>query len=249
MLLAEGHSVLATHRTELDSTNLHTVSEFCRRVPSGTSILHSVPLVRSGHGWLPPTAALAPLLERAARVVYLSTTGVYGAQLHIDENSLPAPRTAREAMRVDEERRVREFCSAALILRPAAIYGPGRGVHVSLRNGTHRLWGNGANYISRIYVDDLAALCTAALQSKLGGAYPVADETPCQAQEITDFCASLVGVAAPAPTGRLPEDDTRSANRQVDGRAICRLLGVELRHRSYKTGIIAALEAERTQSG
>jgi nucleoside-diphosphate-sugar epimerase len=245
MLLAKGHRVLATHRTELDSANPETVSEFCRRVPAGTSILHSVPLVRNGHAWFPPTEALAPLLERAARIVYLSTTGVYGAQTHVDENTVPAPRTARETMRVDEERRVRELCPSTLILRPAAIYGPGRGVHVSLRNGTHRLWGNGANYISRIYVDDLAALCAAALQAELGGAYPVADETPCQAREITEFCASLLGVAAPAPTGRLPEDDTRSANRQVDGRAIYRLLGVELRHKSHQTGILAALEAER----
>ncbi|MBL8295336.1 MAG: NAD-dependent epimerase/dehydratase family protein [Bryobacterales bacterium] len=246
MLLAKGHSVLATHRTELDSANPETVSEFCRRVSAGTSILHSVPLVRNGHDWLPPTEALAPLLERAARIVYLSTTGVYGAQPYVDENTLPAPRAARETMRVDEERRVRELCPSTLILRPTAIYGPGRGVQVSLRNGTHRLWGDGTNYISRIYVDDLAALCAAALQSTLGGAYPVADEAPCEAREITQFCASALGIAAPAPLGRLPEDDTRSANRQVDGRAICRLLGVELQHRSYKTGIIAAIEAEKT---
>lgn len=248
ILVAGGHTVLATHRTELDIIIPETVAAFCRRAPAGASILHSVPLVRNGSALLPSTPVLAPLLEGARRVVYLSTTGVYGAQTHVDENSSPAPRTAREIMRVDEERRVGELCPSALILRPAAIYGPGRGVHVSLRNGTHRLWGDGTNYISRIYVDDLAALCVAALQATLAGAFPAADETPCEAREITEFCAPLVGTTAPAPTGRLPAGDTRGANRRVDGRAVCRLLGVRLRHRSYQTGILAALDAEKSRA-
>lgn len=208
-------------------------------------MLHSIPLVRRGDGYLEPTPVLEPLLQRAGRVVYLSTTGVYGAQQYVDETTLPAPRTPREALRVAEEQRVLRSCPSSLILRPAAIYGPGRGVHVSLRNGTHRLWGTGTNFISRIHVDDLAVLCVAALRASLQGAFPVADEEPCRSREITQFCAELVGAAPPAPSGTLPAEDTRSANRQVDGRAICRLLGVRLRFPSYRTGIPAAIEAEQ----
>ena len=240
--------MLATHRTELDIANPESVSEYSRTVPDGVAVLHSVPLVRQGEAYVAPTPVLSPLLERARRVVYLSTTGVYGAQRHVDEKSVPAPRTRREAMRVEEERRVRSACPSSLVLRPAAIYGPSRGVHVSLRNGTHRLWGNGTNFISRIHVDDLATLCAAALQTSLVGSYPVADETPCPAREITGYCAALLGVKAPTPTGILPPEDTRSANRRVDGRWICRLLGVELRYLSYRTGVLAALEAERFTS-
>jgi len=213
-------------------------------VPEGVAVLHSIPLVRQDDRLVEPSPALSPLLERAARVVYLSTTGVYGAQHHVDETTLPAPTTPREALRVAEEQRVQRSCPSTLILRPAAIYGPGRGVHVSLRKGTHRLWGNGTNFISRIHVDDLAALCAAALQTSLPGAFPVADEEPCPAREITEYCAALLGVAPPEPSGRLPAEDTRSANRQVNGRAICRLLGVDLRFPSYRTGIPAAIEAE-----
>ena len=38
--------------------------------------------------------------------------------------------------------------------------------------------------------------------------------------------------------------ETRRSNRKVDGRAIRRLLGIELRYPSYRTGIPASLAAE-----
>ena len=64
-------------------------------------------------------------------------------------------------MRVDEENDVLAGPWSSLILRPAAIYGPDRGVHVSLAQGRHRMLGDGSNYISRIHVDDLAAITAA----------------------------------------------------------------------------------------
>ena len=66
-----------------------------------------------------------------------------------------------------------------MILRPAAIYGPGRGVHVSMEEGRFRFVGGGDNFVSRIHVDDLAAHVEAALLSDITGAWPVADEHPC----------------------------------------------------------------------
>ena len=112
---------------------------------------------------------------------------------------------------------------------------------MSLREGKHRYWGDGSNYISRIHVDDLAALTEAALLSDLTGAYPVADDEPARAIDITRFCAELLSVPVPPPESGLPGEDTRRSNRRVDGRAIRRALGVELVFPSYRLGIPAAV--------
>ncbi|MEZ5354905.1 MAG: NAD-dependent epimerase/dehydratase family protein [Bryobacteraceae bacterium] len=266
IMAAAGHRVLATqHRADLaipgvesihfDASDPALVSRLAQSIPSNARLLHSIPLVSaapldSGAPSAPvpptlrPTPMLAPVLERAERVVYLSTTGVYGAQHIVDETTAPAPRIARERMRVEEELQIAAACPSTLILRPAAIYGPGRGVHVSLRQGRHKLWGDGSNVISRIHVDDLAAIAAAALASDLTGAFPVADDDPCAAIEITRFCADLLGIHPPKPMGTLPPEDTRSANRHVDGQAIRRLLGVELRYPGYRQGVPAAIAAE-----
>jgi nucleoside-diphosphate-sugar epimerase len=97
---------------------------------------------------------------------------------------------------------------------------------------------SGDNFISRIHVDDLAAICEAALLGDVTGAYPVADDEPCTSGEIAEFCARLLGV--PLPTGPVAAPRI-FGDRKVNGRAIRRLLGVELRYPSYRTGIPASL--------
>jgi len=237
-----GLDVIATHRSTFDATRPGDAGELARRLSPGCRVLHSIPVTGV-------TDLLEPVLRRASRIVYLSTTGVYGAARHVDETTPPAPRTPREHARVEEERSLVRVFPKTLILRPAAIYGPGRGVHVALRNGTHRLWGDGSNYISRIHADDLAAIAEAALLCDLAGAFPVADDHPCPAREISDYCCEVLGLPLLAPSGALPPEDTRAADRRVDGRAIRRLLGVALEYPSYRVGIPACLSSEAATTG
>jgi nucleoside-diphosphate-sugar epimerase len=186
---------------------------------------------------IPPPAPAAAILAPAGprRVVYLSSTAVYGATRDIDEHTPAAPVDERGRARLAAERDIAGGPWSTLILRPAAIYGPGRGIHESMRKGTYRL--AGGRWVSRIHVDDLAALAEAALLGDLKGAFPVADQEPCLAREIAGFCAGLLGVPMPS------EDATgRTADRRVDGRVICRALGVPLRYPSYRIGIPALLD-------
>ncbi len=90
----------------------------------------------------------------------------------------------------------------------------------------------------------LAAIAEAALLRDLTGCFPVGDDEPCPSLEISTFAATLLGVDPPVPSGELPAGDTRGANRRVDGRAIRRLLGVELRYPNYREGLRAALAEE-----
>ena len=224
-----------------DVLDASTHAALAGAVEPGARGLYSLPVLRTPGGYQATAAIVAPLLAGAVRVVYLSTTGVYGDAHHVDETTPAAPRHLREELRIEEERTLAAAPWSTLVLRPAAIYGPGRGVHESMRAGKYRLPGDGSNYISRIHVDDLAAHCAAALDAAVTGTFPVADDEPCPAREIAGFCANLLSVPMPEFTERLPGDDTRRANRRVDGRAIRAALGVALRYPSYRQGIVASL--------
>jgi nucleoside-diphosphate-sugar epimerase len=263
-LLAQGVPVLATTRNparleevaarggrllRLEVLEQQTLLALREAVPEAVRVLHSIPVVEGAEGPLDPTPRLLEVLSgRIRRLVYLSTTGVYGAAPVVDETTPVAPLGGRERLRVEAEQAVLGGDWSALVLRPAAIYGPGRGVHESIRLGRYRLAGDGANFVSRIHVDDLAAICEAALASEITGAYPVADEEPCTARQMAAFCADLLGLPVPEPTDPAALHRTRQVDRRVDGRAILRLLGLTLRYPSYRTGVPAALAAAGASS-
>jgi len=203
-------------------------------------VLHSVPSLPGGRD----ATLLGALRGKARRVVYLSTTGVYGAADFVDETTAVAPRNPREQARVATEDAVLSGPWEALVLRPAAIYGPGRGVHVSMREGVYRLLGDGRNFISRIHVEDLADVAAAALRQPIVGAYPVADLEPCPAREIAEYCAKLLGLPKPVESADDEVPETRRTNRRVDGRAVFERLGLKIRFPSYREGLAQALAAE-----
>jgi nucleoside-diphosphate-sugar epimerase len=214
-----------------------------REVRPGTRVLHSLPaLGQAGALWDPTPSVLDLLGGRPGRMVYLSTTGVYGNIREVDETTPAAPATGRQRLRLAAEQAVAAGPWPSLILRPAAIYGPGRGVHVRLREGSFKLLGDGSNFVSRIHVDDLASIVVAALFSEVTGAYPVADDEPCPSREIVAYCTKLLGLPMPPSAGPDELDETRRTDRRVDGRAIRRLLGVDLRYPSYREGVSAALD-------
>jgi nucleoside-diphosphate-sugar epimerase len=253
-LLASGARVLITVRDPASAAALErqgaeviawdAASPQTIQIPEGASLLHSIPsLILSNQPVDPTPALLASLRGTPSRIVYLSTTGVYGSVRDVDHQTPADPRSVREFVRVEAERRVAEGPWSTLILRPAAIYGPGRGIHASMARGDYRLVGDGQNYVSRIHADDLAAHVEAGLFSGVVGAYPVADEHPCPAREIAEFCSKLLNVPMPGSVQPEQVHDTRRADRRVDGSEIRRRLVLSLLYPSYLTGIPASLNA------
>jgi nucleoside-diphosphate-sugar epimerase len=249
-LAAAGYRVIATTRSGMpvaagvDTRALELPgARQLAGIPDGVIVLHSIPVIETASGPSDPTPELLRLLgHKPSRVLYLSTTGVYGKQREVDETTAVAPDTEQARLRVAAEQAVVAGPWTSCILRPAAIYGPGRGVHVKLARGEWRLAGDGSNYVSRIHVDDLAVLTQAALlRPDLTGAFPAADEEPCTAFEITRFCAELLRVPEPPRLAAAALHRTRRSDRRVDGRAVCRLLGVRLQYPSYRVGIPASL--------
>lgn len=244
-LAAEGCEVWVTsrHADQLQVQGARAVTlEALADLGPGLAVLHSVPLA---DGPSDPTASLLDLLPRGIeRIVYLSTTGVYGAQREVNEHTPPAPVTPESELRLAAERLVLGGHWNSMVLRPAAIYGPGRGAHVSIPRGKFRLLGDGANFVSRIHVDDLAALAAAALYSREGGAWPVADREPAQSRAVAEFVCGLLGCPMPGSATREELHETRRADRRVQGDAVFRLLDVRLRYPSFREGIPAALASD-----
>jgi CheY-like chemotaxis protein len=215
-LRARGIAVHGTHRDTLNLEHPDALADLRALLAPGMRVLHSVPTLPGEQDRL-AVAALAG----AARVVYFSTTGVYGQTECVDETTPAAPVTDRAKARVRTERAVLNGPWSSLVLRPAAIYGPGRVVR----------YARSPACVSRIHVDDLAAHAEASLFSEVTGAWPVADEHPCPSAEVAEF-ARRVQESAPGPPTR-----PAPASRRVDGSAIRRKLGIALLHPSYKTGV------------
>jgi nucleoside-diphosphate-sugar epimerase len=207
-------------------------------IPPGAILVHSIPPLAE-----PDNSAIHALITniQPRRILYISSTGVYGSQTNVDESTPASPSDEKGRARLKEEEWLADPAfpgRSSLILRSAAIYGPGRGVHVRLREG--KLPRGAGGVVSRIHVDDLVSILEAGIDSALEGAWPVADDCPAASEEVVAWCANRMGIALPADSApRFP-----ASGRRVDGRKIRELLGVPLEYPSYRTGIPASLQEE-----
>lgn len=152
---------------------------------------------------IPPEAGLdASLSESLARtgpsrLVYLSSTGVYGgARGHVDEDTPVDSTSPRAQGRIEAEARYRGL--GGISLRIAGIYGPGRGLHERIRTGTLRIPESGGGRISRVHVDDLVEAIRVVLErGEPGGTYCVADDRPATQAETAAWLCARLGLPLP----------------------------------------------------
>jgi nucleoside-diphosphate-sugar epimerase len=202
-------------------------------LPKHAILAHLIPPV--------PTREMISMLIREiepSRIVYVSSTGVYGDQVDVNEKTPPSPNDERGRLRLEEEHWIAAGPWTSLILRSAAIYGPGRGVHVALREGRVPR-GGGSGIVSRIHVDDLAAIMHAGLFSAIEGAWPVADDDPCSTAEIAAYCSDRQIEKGPANNSEIV-----IPGRRVDGTMVREKLGIELTYPSWRSGIPASIAEE-----
>ncbi|MEY3790342.1 MAG: hypothetical protein RLZ09_1178 [Pseudomonadota bacterium] len=115
------------------------------------------------------TRNLVAILPRHGRLVYVSTTGVYGdcKGAFFDETRPVAPVNARAERRVDAERVLRRWArhheGKLSILRVPGIYAADRLPLERLRQGTPALLDSDDVYTNHIHADDLAQIIALAL--------------------------------------------------------------------------------------
>lgn len=192
------------------------------------------------------------LTGRPARIVYISTCGVYGdcGGALVDETAPVAPRTARARRRLAAEERLRAYGRAhgvpVVILRVGGIYGPGRLPVEHLREGRPVLHPDEARPSNRIHADDLAAVCVAAAErGRADAVYNVCDG---QDSTMTDYffaVADALGLPRP-PTVSLAEAEAvlspamlsyLTESRRLDNRRMREELGVVLQYPDLAAGL------------
>lgn len=116
------------------------------------------------------------------RIVYISTTGVYGDQQgnNVTESTHPQPQTDRGKRRLDAEQVLTEFAYnnavEFVILRVPGIYGMQRLPRKRIESKTPVLHPQFSPFTNHIHEDDLAHICVvAARHSASGEIYNVSD--------------------------------------------------------------------------
>lgn len=191
-----------------------------------------------------------------AKVVYISTTGVYGDAkgAWVDETTPPAPQTERGKRRLDAEQQLRTWGRthqvAVVILRVPGIYGPGRIPVEAVSAGRPVVRLAEANYTNRIHADDLATIClAAAVHGRPDEVYNVSDGQQSSMSEYFLTIADVLGFPRPP---EISWDEAQrvlspgllsylAESRRIDNSKMLRELGVQLRYPALLEGLRASL--------
>ena len=266
-LLADGHDVRACSRSlhklqALAALGAHTfeVDGMKRRSfgpplygASEARVVYSIPPIPgTPPGMTVGRAAEAAQLAGARAFVYLGSTAVYGETPSgetVDEESPIAISDPEAGPRIAEESAVDTAQLSGIrtiILRLAAIYGPGRGVRERLKRGDYPLIDDGVHWYSRVHVDDLCGIIrVAAEDAPIGARYCVADDHPATQREYVEWLCARLGLPLPANVESLAPGKRRRPvrNRKVSNAKLKRELGYTFRFPSYVEGELA-IEAE-----
>jgi nucleoside-diphosphate-sugar epimerase len=194
------------------------------------------------------------------RIVYIGTTGIYGDCRGdwVDESRPANPSVDRARRRWDAECRLRNWSDATgaelVVLRVAGIYGPGRLPLDRLRRALPMVAADEAPWTNRIHVDDLAAVCVAAMErAPTGAVYNVSDGHPGNMADYFNRVADRAGLPRP-PVVRLADaNGTLSEgllsylreSRRLDNGRMLRELGVTLQYPTLDDGLPGCLTTGR----
>jgi nucleoside-diphosphate-sugar epimerase len=192
----------------------------------------------------------AALREPPSRLVYVSTTGVYGDHggAHIDETARTQPATDRALRRLDAERQLRAPPWSAVVLRVPGIYGRGRLPLDRLRRATPALAADDDVVTHHVHADDLARICIAALYlGAPGRVYNAVDDSCLPLGDYLDRVADRFGLPRPP---RLPRAQLQQAvspiqysfmaeSRRLANRRLKRELRVRLQFPDVDAGLAA----------
>lgn len=191
------------------------------------------------------TRRVAAILPEGGRVVYISTTGVYGdcGGAWFDESRPVAPHNARALRRVDAEQVLRRWAvrsgGTLSILRVPGIYAADRLPLKRLELGTPALLERDDVYTNHIHADDLARIIVRALsKGRANRVYHAVDDSDMKMAEYFDAVADAFDLPRPP---RLPRAELAavvtpallsfmSESRRMRNTRLKSELGVRLRY-------------------
>ena len=271
--LADGHEVAAVTRSagraeEFSRRGIRPViadvmrPETLTALPDAVTVLYAVGFDRSaGHTQREVSvdglrSALAVLSGRCDRLIFISSTSVYGQSdgEWVDESSPCEPDRPNGQACLEAEQVVWEFFPqdlseaespsgpnhrGAVVLRLAGLYGPGRLLRrvEQLRSG-EPIGGNPDAWLNLIHVDDAAAAVLACENRfEPGETYLIADDRPVRRREYFEELARLT--SAPRPT--FIGDDAANFNKRISNRKAREQLALTLAYPGIECGLPQAL--------
>jgi nucleoside-diphosphate-sugar epimerase len=230
----------------------HTLARLSRLAPL---VVHMAP--PKGEGALDTrTRHLARALatQPGLRMVYLSTSGVYGdcQGALVDETRTVAPHNPRARRRVDAERTLRSWGKQGgrrvAVIRVPGIYAADRLPLKRLAERAPALNEQDDVFTNHIHADDLARIVALALfRARPGRVYHAVDDTRMKMAEYFDVVADAFGMArvprlARAELAAQASPVTMSfmsESRRLDNRRIKAELGARLRYPDVTTAVYA----------
>jgi len=194
-----------------------------------------------------------------SRIVYISTSGVYGDRGGevVNEETPPNPQVDRARRRYDAEQQLRRFGQehgvAVVILRVGGIYGPGRLPRKRLEDRIPIIHEHLAPATNRIHADDLAQICVAAARrGRADTIYNVSDGTDSNMTEYFNIVADFLKLPRPPTIDWEEAERSLSAgmlsylreSRRMDNRRMIEELGITLQYPTLEAAL-AAMEKEQ----
>lgn len=227
-----------------------------KALPTATTMLHAVGYDRSA---APSKRAvyvdglshvLDAIADRVDRVVYASSTSVYGSEAErtVDAASAPNPTTeggeiclaAEDVLRTAAMRHGFE----SIIVRYAGLYGPGRTLakQQALRDALE-LAGTGDETLNLIQIEDAAAIAIAAADAAAPPPILLAsDREPVCRRDYYRELAALID-AQPPRFNQQPRAGRPLSSRRCDSSATWEALAIEPAFPTYREGLHDAIAA------
>jgi nucleoside-diphosphate-sugar epimerase len=261
LALARGESVDTLNRGDAGvagarhlTGNLDIAETLAGLPTRGAGVVYLAPPPGGGNEDTRMRAFLAaiPPGEEPEKLVYLSTSGVYGdcGGSVVTEKAEPNPQTSRGKRRLHAERLAAAWGSergvAVVILRVTAIYALDRLPVSQLKSGQPVLREEEAHPSNRIHADDLSRICLAALdRGKDGDIFNVSDGSSSSMTSYFNAAADRLGLPRPA---QVTMEEARlvmtplmisyfSESRIVDNSKLLEELGITLRYPDLESGL------------
>ncbi len=228
---------------------------------AGSQLFYFAPPPRTGTEEVRVKNTLAALQQSSspAKLVYLSTTGVYGdcGGAWVDEAHELQPVAERAQRRCSAEQQVlawgQRMDVPVVIIRVAGIYGPGRLPLARLKRGEPMVCEAESPYTNRIYIDDLVTVCRAAMERGKGGqVYNVSDGHPGNMTDYFNQVADFAGLPRPAQISLKQAQQQLTAgmlsylkeSRRLDNSKMLKQLAVKLKYPTLQLGLKAIAQVE-----
>lgn len=257
-LLPHGWDVAGTIRGEQGEISAENISVYpfevsqkvSEAISRATHLLITIPPQPSGDVVLKNFSEQITKAQNLRWIGYISSTGVYGDAKGewVDETSPLLASTDHNRKRIEVEsawlKLGRDHNLPVMIFRCVGIYGPGRNLLVSIRQGRARRIDKPGLVFSRIHSEDLAQTLEASMQKpQPGEIYNLSDDCPSPPAEAVEYACNLLGMEPP-PLVPYEEADLSpiaqnfyNTNKRVSNKKIKLELGVTLRYPDYKSGL------------